>query len=420
MYSEYKRSVIMNKDKYENISKLLSTLFYTSQLDHLVNCANDILANPMQVYDSNYFCLAHTDMSDITDPIWILGEVGSNCLYEFASILNKIGTVYKQTPSEIGLVYYDIKNFGEHRRRIIPLTYDNELIAFFIVLEYYHKFEDIDETYYKIVAGALTKEVASERKQINYNLRKTQERILLDLMNGNISNRDFLSLRLAGAEFAQCTSFYVISADMSEISSDKFNFIKPALKEIFHRAWPVLVNNTIVLLVDCSSTGQLPEEGIEKLKTLTSVLTLHAGISDKFNDLFNSSIYYRQSLLAAELSKTLKQKETVSFFNDYKLWLCADSIDNEMHKMYISNTVKSMHEYDLNNGCEYVKTFYHYLGSNRSLIKTSQIMHLHRNTVVYRLERMKALFGINTDNGYENMQNYFGCMLIVLNDLKQN
>ena len=74
------------------VVKLLNTLFFSANLEQLVNCSIDIIKNPIQVYDASYFCLAHTDMRDIDDPIWVLGKVGSNCLYEFATILSHLGT----------------------------------------------------------------------------------------------------------------------------------------------------------------------------------------------------------------------------------------------------------------------------------------------------------------------------------------
>ena len=401
------------------VVKLLNTLFFSANLEQLVNCSIDIIKNPIQVYDASYFCLAHTDMRDIDDPIWVLGKVGSNCLYEFATILSHLGTKLLQDSGSRELLYYDIENFSTHRRRIIPLVFSNELLGFLIVLELRHPLDDIPEADYRIVAGAMVKELSAEQKMLNYRRGDTQKKVILDLMQGNFNSRDIFQLRLRSLKITGKSTYCIISANMSDFHLEsRYNYLEALLESIFPRAWTVLMQNHFLLLVDCALAAQLPGESLENLKSVMAATGLQAGVSDFFSDLFKAPQYWQQAILAAGMAKKLGHRSPVVFFDSYKLWLCVDSLSPQSRGTYISTLVKKMHEHDVANGSQYVETLYHYLSSGKSLIKTGEALHLHRNTIVYRLERMKALFGLESGESYDDLQNYLSCMLLILSEIE--
>ena len=72
--------------------------------------------------------------------------------------------------------------------------------------------------------------------------------------------------------------------------------------------------------------------------------------------------------------------------------------------------------YDIDNQSDYVKTLFIYLKNGQSLALTAQELHVHRNTVVYRIEKMRERFGGVFDSPYHNFQNFFGCLLLLTSD----
>ena len=408
------------KDLYTDaaVDRLMSALLNSANISNLVSCGAEVLNNPIQVYDANYFCHAHSDMSVVDDPIWRMGKVGTNCLYEFASMLNQLNRRQPKLLGAKGQICYDIDHFGDHRRRIIPLVFSNELIGFLITLELNCNFDTVPDENYCLVASVIAKELSAEQNLFNYATGDTQKKVLLDLMNGNFSNKEIFSLRLRSLNVSDSTTFRIVSSDISEfrMRTYKYNYLETTLKSIFPRAWSVLMHSRILVLVDCSGADQLPEGCVEKLSSVMVAAGLKSGISDCFTDLFDSPQHYQQAMIALELSSKLHHNDPVVFFDRYKLWLCADSIDRQMRQMYVSSMVQKMHAYDIENGSQYVETLYHYLDSGKSLAKAGEALHLHRNTIVYRLERMKTLFGFCPGSSYEDMQNYLGCMILELEE----
>ena len=103
-------------------------------------------------------------------------------------------------------------------------------------------------------------------------------------------------------------------------------------------------------------------------------------------------------------------------YDDYRLWGLAASIPEKQQNHYLSIFLRNLLAYDLENQSDYVKTLFVYLKNGQSLALTAQELHVHRNTVVYRIEKMRERFGGAFDSPYHNLQNFFGCLLLLVSD----
>lgn len=65
---------------------------------------------------------------------------------------------------------------------------------------------------------------------------------------------------------------------------------------------------------------------------------------------------------------------------------------------FIMPELIQVHEYDLKNGTVYGKTLKSYITSFKDKDKTAEELCIHRNTLHYRLGRIKELFGIDVED----------------------
>ena len=77
----------------------------------------------------------------------------------------------------------------------------------------------------------------------------------------------------------------------------------------------------------------------------------------------------------------------IAQYDDYRLWRLAASIPAEQRTDYVSAFLRNLMAYDIDNQSDYVKTLFIYLKNGQSLALTAQELHVHRNTVVYRIEK---------------------------------
>ena len=86
----------------------------------------------------------------------------------------------------------------------------------------------------------------------------------------------------------------------------------------------------------------------------------------------------------------------MAFAEDYTLLLTLRAAAG--NGTVFDRDVKKMAEYDKENEGELCLTLYTYLCCRHSLKDTCERLYTHRNTVLYRIRRIKEFFGIDTDN----------------------
>ena len=62
-----------------------------------------------------------------------------------------------------------------------------------------------------------------------------------------------------------------------------------------------------------------------------------------------------------------------------------------------------MIEWDEKNGTEYLKTLRAYMVSNKNNKESALLLSIHQNTLLYRLQKIRDLFGIDFDDGKLNL-----------------
>ena len=62
---------------------------------------------------------------------------------------------------------------------------------------------------------------------------------------------------------------------------------------------------------------------------------------------------------------------------------------------YLHPVIEKITEYDRQNGTNYFDTFACYVSNNGSMIKTSSQLFMHRNSLLYRINKIEEIAGIN-------------------------
>ena len=64
----------------------------------------------------------------------------------------------------------------------------------------------------------------------------------------------------------------------------------------------------------------------------------------------------------------------------------------------VDSTLNMLKIYDDKHNSDFYKTLYAYLQNDRNLVHTSKALSIHRNTLVYRLEKIESLLPLTLDD----------------------
>ncbi|WP_369704988.1 PucR family transcriptional regulator [Clostridium moutaii] len=77
--------------------------------------------------------------------------------------------------------------------------------------------------------------------------------------------------------------------------------------------------------------------------------------------------------------------------------LCFHGLQGELVK-FCNDTIRPLVEYDKLNNTELIKTLEIYFECNGNMKKMSKQMFMHYNTIIYRLQKIKDIIGMDIEN----------------------
>lgn len=137
---------------------------------------------------------------------------------------------------------------------------------------------------------------------------------------------------------------------------------------------------------------------IEELRTQLAMRTpsglVAAGISRPTEGLSRLREAYREAKDAVGIAHELGDAEKTTFYGDLKLYqllLALKDRNLEHMRRFYNETLGPLVEHDLRKQSDLVRTLNGFFEANGNLAKAAQDLDVHRNTLVYRLERISEL-----------------------------
>ncbi len=122
---------------------------------------------------------------------------------------------------------------------------------------------------------------------------------------------------------------------------------------------------------------------------------------------------YRQAVSVCKLQTLQKISSDHIYYEDmgiYKLLMSID--DSEVLDDYFAHTIQPLVDFDQNNETNLVEVLREYLRNDGSVQQTADSLYIHRNTVNYRLSKIRELTNINVSTTEGRLQLMTGLMLM--------
>lgn len=125
--------------------------------------------------------------------------------------------------------------------------------------------------------------------------------------------------------------------------------------------------------------------------------SIKLGISSIIHSLTELSPSYKKACFS--LAATILWHKTYSIFDElgiFQVLFCTS--DTEMLKDIYKKNLGILEEADILHQSDYIDTLRIFLLSDCNLLETASRMHTHRNTIIYRIKKIKELLQIELDN----------------------
>ena len=179
-----------------------------------------------------------------------------------------------------------------------------------------------------------------------------------------------------------------------------------AAMEVIQRLFPdrqkdfvLNINETDVVVVKALSSPEAHEEVLKTARAIES--SLHEelgvrcviGVSTTANHLRELADRYKEAQVAIEVGKVFDNEKSVMYYDNLGIGRLIYQLPTTLCEMFISEVFKKNPIDALDQ--ETLYTINKFFENNLNVSETSRKLFVHRNTLVYRLEKIKKLTGLD-------------------------
>ena len=379
---------------------LLEQFFAQDDLGKLTVSTGELLGCPLLVLDDTFHVAAHYLPLGFSDALFETAVRRGEISYEAGAIISENAML------TAGWADYVQLADSPYRRRFAPLVSAGVRLGCLICVDTDGHLEKIPPQTWELVEHILSKQMFVEASHQD-KLFETAEDILMHLLDGGFSSAAHFQLQASGTYLADFhpRAFALIDLETYHSAYMGKRHLKEELEAQIPDSHPFLYKGDVFLFLHREGDGDIFSELVEEFQ-------LKILISAPIDDLFTLPQLYRTAREALELMKDARfHGEAVCSAQQLRTPLLLKNLEGRGD--LVSPELRRLAVHDREKGTQYCETLYHYLTCCHSLIKTSNALYTHRNTVLYRIRRLQEDFLIPLEEPSQHADLLLGVSLIL-------
>lgn len=390
--------------------KFLEAKYNKNSLKEIIDIVAEILPNPIAVFDNSTVCLAWSGhMPEKKDKIWkTVTEKGYGYVEDMHPRMVKSG-FQKDIETKKGAIIlpYDENEFPDMLYANIFSTKEKKRIGNIGTTP-------INVPYtigQQIMFDYLSVELASVIEDYKEDIHETRDQIILNLLKKKELNKTYVEQQLNGQMknvLWNCLLLDVVYAQ--EDFKHYSKILVKKMKSVFSDQKNIIVEygEKIVVISSDVDTEDKFEAWKEKLKKLIAEnVRIKIGVSnpmDNCNDVYD---YYAQALASVANIRATDEAISFSKFNDIFFKYILDKITSDIQITSICpKEFLVLYDYDKKHDSFYLETLEAFFDCNKILVNAAQKLFLHKNTLLYRMNKMKEIISPEFLDGMGSLEHF--------------
>lgn len=396
-------------------SHLIEVLHASQGLQAIIDKAYDILQNPIIVVDNSYRLLAmYRDDSVVEDRADLEEQRALGYMLKSNIDAMNRAHIYEQARARRYPLYN--KDPDAKHGWITALVYIHGIeVGQIGVMDSRHPFTHVD---FELV-DFLCKTVSLELQKSDFyrtNQGLMHSYLLSDLLDSQAHDSRVIEQRMANLGWNLTANLYILLlADSARNFFDgKAQLITRQLHHLMPDSRWVIYHGQIVFLTRFDDSSRLTDN--EELSRYLSINGLQAAVSNRFDDIINIRKYYDQAAKAYEFGHRLHPGVPLYFYADYFFYHMGQIVaeQHEIEDFYHPGVV-ALAAHDRAHGTCFLETLKLYLTWIDQPSVVADKLFIHKNTVFYRISKIREQFRLALDNGDERFKIHMTIKLMEMN-----
>lgn len=373
------------------LGELTTLADQTRSMEAVIDAASVKLGNFLVFCDMNFKIIASSVSIPVLDLLWKENIAQGYCDYDFISEVMKLNSIRNAAQTTAAT---EVTCTQSPYRKLSCKVFHNKVQAGFLLM--IEGENPILPSHYEILST------------VSHAISYTIAYYTPDLLEENSLYQELLYDMLIGAPTRDIAPRLT---DLRFPSKMQVLFLRPTrylgqqyLKNNIGRSLKTVIPGTHVVYHKSGIAAVIPwDGGVEAYPGLQEILRdfaekkyVRIGISNSFTNAGSFVTYFDQAHAALELGQKLKTEEPVCLYRDYQVFDLLSEVRNpEKLGRYCHPALAALRQYDHANNSQLYKTLCIYIENKCNIKLASKSLFIHRNSLVYRLDRIAEICGID-------------------------
>lgn len=393
---------------------LSSCLLDQDSLEEILAIAEKVLGNPLFLSDTTTRVLKFSSLDSLQN----VNDELIQCVVQNGFVIPEYFEKYDYS-SLLPLIEKNEKAFflksdyeKKENRIIVKLNVNRHYFGWIVLYPCYQPLQEGDCEIMDILSRVLSLEM--ERNKIGFAL-SCRENLLMELLSGRVTSLEEFCRRAESFDWTPGGDYYVMAitfSDSGEVSGKQrtITAYKNHLGLIYPSYRSICIDNALLLLLETDDLTSV----VENLESFFKTYHLSAGCSKHFTNVLRFKEYYEQAMDILHLGIRLKPEQAVYRYQDlYLYYMISELAKKGEIESYCMPEILSLIRHDQKNNTCYIETIRAYL-KFRNALTTADHLHIHRNTMNYRLQKIEELTNLKLTEGDDLYQIWFSFMIFDL------
>lgn len=396
IFNLIKQELIKSLKAEQAYSKMLKMILDGKGLSAVLCETAKACGNPLVVLDISGKILAHSSPFDIPDPLWIQSIERGYCPYEFMDHIKQIRS--KKMSPKNSETFISICSDNQLVYLCSKVISDDRLLGYVFMLRFNSPIDYHSKELLPLISQAAGEMIL--RNQDNAGLRSyLYQSILADMLAGIDPEHANARIQASELPFPERMKVLIIRPSYYHGHNYLKGELMGKLQRIFDKAPSLNYRKEMVLVIPLDEAYNIDSSSLEQLKSLADGDHLQVGISNAFTQPSFFANYYSQADEAIRFSQLLGSENDIHYYTEYSFYSMLSTIPLEIRLgRFCHPALAKLRSYDHEKGTELYNTLKVLTETGFNMKKTSDILYLHRNTLIYRKQRIAELCGLDFDD----------------------
>ena len=421
LYNNIQTVFLEDRELTAATRKLLQAHFSNQGLQYLIEEAASILNNPIVVVDASYRYIAnHVGLApDDESPFaqTIRRELSNEMVLDEAIAYIRDSHIDAEIARQKGpFVRYD-ELLGLNTMTLAVMV-RGICVAHILMVEYMRAFTDLDREVF-IRLGDFVGQELQKSELWGPTTGEMGSYFLENLINDGspsaaVTNRRLKALNFHPKPLLFVFCFHAPGEGLSQIQSER---IAAQLSPVLHHSLYTRHHQQLVAIISRDLDEGISEHTEMKVRDVAALNGLTVGVSNSFRSLTDTRLAYQQARAAIRLgnfANDLIDDGGYYRYSDYSFQHMMSLAGRRTNLLHLCQpALINLLQYDETHGGELMDTLFCYLQVAGSTSRASQMLTLHKNTMLYRLGRIREVLGMSLSSGEELFNLQVGFRLLI-------